>query len=580
MSSASKILTPPSQRVSVFEPKLSIPIYTLIFFLCSLLQTGYAVYVQNQALQIPLVHFLNNPSLYPNDPFGATLPYYSSTLWYGVALLHRFIPLEPLLLTLFLFERFLVIYAAGRLAQAFAPQSKLAVVGAMALIALAISPIIGSGTVVEDYFEQTGFSIPFFLLGIASFYKERPLPCAIWLAIGFNLNSMYGVYALTYLGAVFLLDSTYQRDWKKWTLFFGLFLLLASPVIYLTAVAFGREAVDKQLWLAASKFRFPHHLYPLAWGKENFARFSILIGLLISILYQNRQRVGKLFKYSAIWAGVSGLWVLYAFVAAYIAKSPSMIVMHPGRATDLWYCLAGIALTSGCAVQLEASRGKARWLLAALVFGSSILIWHQVVGTYIIAVCLMAFTFRPVWYYILGRGSTNRVALLLTLVVFLMGVKSFRYRISQTGSFDAALIRRPSSSIEEVVNWASANTPLDAQFLVELVSDPGLPGWEEFRGLAKRPVFVTWKDGSGILWDRPYVQAWAERLNALGFDVTKEESENSKNKLKTLYEELRDEDIKRLQSRFIINYWIVPVNHPSTFPVAFQNLSYKVLKLQ
>ncbi len=576
MSSASKILSPTHKRVSVYEPKISIPIYTLIFFFCSLLQTGYAVYVQNQALQIPLVHFLNNPSLYPNDPFGATLPYYSSTLWYGVALLHRFIPLEPVLLTLFLFERILLIYAAGRLAQAFAPQSKLAVVGAMALLALAISPIIGSGTVVEDYFEQTGFSIPFFLLATASFYKQRPLLCAIWLAIGFNLNSMYGVYAITYLGAAFLLDSTYRRAWKKWMLFFGLFLLLASPAIYLTAAAFGREAVDKQLWLAASKFRFPHHLYPLAWGKENFLRFSILIVLLITILYQNRQRVGKLFKYSAIWAGVCVLWVLYAFVAAYIAKSPSMIVMHPGRATDLWYCLAGIALISGCAVQLEASRGKAKWLLAALVFGSSFLIWYQFVGTYIIAVCLIALTFRPVWYYIL---DTNRVALLLTLVVVLMGFKSFRSRISQTGSFDAALIRRPSSSMEEVIDWTSANTPLEAQFLVELISDPSLPGWEEFRGLAKRPVFVTWKDGSAILWDRPYVQAWAERLNALGFDITKEESTNAKNKLESLYKNLRDEDIKRLQSRFIINYWIVPADHPSAFPVAFQNQSYKVLKL-
>ncbi|MEW5861846.1 MAG: DUF6798 domain-containing protein [Cyanobacteriota bacterium] len=579
MSSASTILPQTGKRESVFDPQLSILIYTLIFFFCSLLQTGYAVYVQNQALQIPLIHFLNNPSLYPNDPFGATLPYYSSTLWYGVALLHRFIPLEPVLLTLFLFERILVIYAAGRLAQAFAPQSKLAVVGAMALLALAISPIVGSGTIVEDYFEQTGFCIPFFLLAIASFYKERPLPCVIWLAIGFNLNSMYGVYALTYLGAVFLLDSTYRRAWKKWMSFFGLFLLLASPAIYLTAAAFGREAVDKQLWLAASKFRFPHHLYPLGWSSQSFAQFGILIVLLSVILYQNRQRVGKLFNYSVIWAGVSVFWVLYAFVAAYIAKSPSMIVMHPGRATDLWYCLAGIALISGCAVQLEASRGKARWLLSAIVFGSSLLIWYQFVGTYIIAVCLIALTFRPVWYYVLGRGSTNRVALLLTLVVFMMGLKSFRYRVSQTGSFDAALIRRPSSSMEEVVNWTSANTPLDAQFLVELVSDPSLPGWEEFRGLAKRPVFVTWKDGSAILWDRPYVQAWAERLNALGFDITKEDSTNAKDRLKIMYEELRDDDIQRLQSRFPINYWIVPVDHPSAFPVAFQNQSYKVLKL-
>ncbi|MBD1834260.1 hypothetical protein H6F61_16550 [Cyanobacteria bacterium FACHB-472] len=567
------------KRISVSDLRLSIPLYTLIFFFASLLQTGYAVFVQNQSLQIPVVHFINNPSLYPNDPFGATLAYYSSTLWYVVAFLNRIIPLEPLLLALFLLERFLLIYATGRLAQSFAPKSKLAMVGAMAILALAMTPIIGSGTVVENYFEQTGFSIPFFLLATASFYKERPFWWAIWLAIGFNLNSMYGVYTITYLGAVFILDSTYRKAWKKWLSFFGLFLILASPAIYLTAAAFGREAIDKQLWLAASKFRFPHHLYPLSWEKTSLAKFGILIGLLIAILYQNRTKVEKLFKHSAIWAGVSVLWVLYAYVAAYIAKSPSMIVMHPGRATDLWYCFAGIALVCVCAMQLEASKGKARWILAAIVFGASILIWHQPVGAYFIAVCLLALTLRPIWYFLLGRGSSNRVALLLTIVVLLTSLNSFRHRLSQTGSFEAALIKRPASSIEEVTNWASVNTPLDAQFLVEFTSDPDIPGWEEFRGLAKRPVFVTWKDGSAILWDRTYAHAWVERFQALGFDVTKEDSENAKSKLQSLYAQLRDEDIKRLQSRFKLDYWVVPVQHSSEFPIAFKNQSYKVLKV-
>ena len=131
--------------------------------------------------------------------------------------------------------------------------------------------------------------------------------------------------------------------------------------------------------------------------------------------------------------------------------------------------------------------------------------------------------------------------------------------------------------MEQVANWASANTSIDAQFLIEPAS-----GWEQFRGLAKRPVFVTWADGSAILWDRMYVKVWAERLRALGFDITREvlDYESAINKFSSLYKKLQDRDIKQLQSNFVINYWIVPVEQFSQFPVAFQNQFYKVLNLK
>lgn len=177
----------------------------------------------------------------------------------------------------------------------------------MALFALPLNPILGNGTIFLPYFEQTALSIAFFLLAIASFYNSRPILAAIWLAIGFNLNSMYGTYAITYLGAVFLLDSTYRRAWKKWVLSFGLFLLIASPAIVLTLSTFGRNAPDNQLWLAASQARFPHHLYPLTWSKLAFGKFGALIVLLIALLHQNRHRMEKLFKHSVIWAGISVL---------------------------------------------------------------------------------------------------------------------------------------------------------------------------------------------------------------------------------------------------------------------------------
>jgi hypothetical protein len=564
------------EKVLLIDLKIPTYVYILLFYISSLLITGYVIYSSNQALQIPLIYKLNDPTLYPNDPFGDTLPYYSSMLWRVIALLVKVIPLEPLLLTLFLVYRLFLIYAASHLAQTFAPKSQLAAVGAMALFALALDPILGSGTIVSNTFEQTGLSIPFFLLATASLYKFNPIWCAVWTAIGFNLNSMYGTYTLTYFGAVFLLDSNYLKAWKKWLPAFGLFLILASPAIFLTLSAFGRGATDNSLWLIASEIRFPHHLYPLTWDKAVFGRFFLLIILLLTFLYQYRDRMGKLFKHSVIWAGVGIFWLAYAFFAAYIAKSPSMIVMHPARGTDLWYCFAAVAFVSACAIKLEETKGWQKRAFLAAVFGATILIWNPILGPYIIAVCIIALILHPVAYYLLCKVSPNRLAILLTLSVFLFGLQNFQSDLSKSKSFAAAFINQPASTLVEVANWANANAPSDAVFIV----DP--TGWgEHFRGLAKRPAFVTWKDGSAILWDRPYVKTWAQRIKALGVDITDSGLTEKKvrQKLKSLYAKMSDEDVKLIQSRFPVKYWIVPPKKVSQFPQVFENKTFKVLEI-
>lgn len=553
-------------------------IYGFILFILSFVVSGYRIYEKNQDIQIPLVHLLNNPSLYPNDPFAATLLNYPSLLWQGVAMAARVVPLEPLLFSLFLLERLLVIYTAGNLGRTLAGESKLAIMGAIAIFAMAISPILGEGTIVENYFEQTGFSIPFFLLAIASFYKSRPIPCAIWTAIGFNLNSMYGTYALTYLAAVFLLDSTYRKVWKKWLIAFGLFLVLASPTIFITISAFKASAIDNQLWFVASQVRFFHHLYPLAWKWYEFGKFAVVIISLVVLLYQNQQKMEKLFKHSAIWTGVSLLWLLYAFLAAYVFKSPSMLVMHPARGTDLWYCFAGTALVSICALKFEASKGRERRFLWALAFICSILFWHSTLALYLIpAVCLIALISQPLWNYILSKNSISRLALLMTLCVFLTGVVSFCTRLNTSNSVAEALFKRPPSAIEEIATWAKVNTSLNEVFLVS----PSFMDWKYFRALAKRPVFITWKDASAILWERTFVQVWAERIREFGLDITQEKAnpQEAYKKLKNLYRQMGEEDIKRLKSRYQLDYWVVPIGQPSTLAIAFQNQAFKVLKL-
>ncbi len=87
-----------------------------IIFLSSIIFTGYQVYSDNHAVQIPFVQWINNPSLFPNDPFVSTFDHYIGPVWQVVAIISNYVPLESLLLIFFLVTRVLILVAAARLA--------------------------------------------------------------------------------------------------------------------------------------------------------------------------------------------------------------------------------------------------------------------------------------------------------------------------------------------------------------------------------------------------------------------------------------------------------------------------------
>src|SRR5262249_30176120 len=147
-----------------------------------------------------------------------------------------------------------------------------------------IKPIMGEGTIVGSYFEQTGLSIPFFLLAAAAFHESRALACAAWLAVGFNIDGMYGIFAASYLGAAFVIDGSYRRDWRRWIPAFLLFLLLASYAIFLGfSTVGGHGHVDGELWRLASRLRSWTHLYPMYWRMGHFLTFGLLLALSLLV---------------------------------------------------------------------------------------------------------------------------------------------------------------------------------------------------------------------------------------------------------------------------------------------------------
>lgn len=547
----------------------------LIIFLSSVFITGYQVYSDNHAVQIPFVQWINDPSLFPNDPFVSTFVHYIGPVWQVVAIISNYIPLESLLLILFLVTRALILVAAARLAMTLYTGSRLAAVGAMAFFALSPSPLIGHGTLVINYFEHTSLSIAFLLLATAAFFSKRPYYWALWLAIGLNLNIMYGTYACVYFTAVFLLDTCYRSNWKDWVLPGILFVILASPTIVPTMSAFQIHAVNKELWLRVSEVRMPFHLYPLTWEHYRFYLFFAFTSCYAILLYLRKKEMNRLFKHGMVWLAVSICWLIYAFVAAYVVKSPAMLIMHPARGTDLFFAFAVIAMIAVLAHLINDKTNHKR--LVILLFFISFMwlnfFYFSLITIYILAIIAVGVFWNPAWKFILKSGDAARLSNIVVLVVLFFAV----FRISSLAKADAMgnIIRLPDSQMMGIADWAKENTSSEDMFLVD-------PHWEEFRALSQRPVFVTWKDGTAMLWERNFVSEWVTRIESFGFNFMNTDqlgTTKGSSQLSRLYEDMDDEDVTILSNNYPISFWVVPIDQPSSLPSVFQTRDFKVLNL-
>jgi hypothetical protein len=530
----------------------------------------------NHSTQIPLVNWLNDGALYPHDPFVAVLARYPSMLWPLVAFLVRVFPLKGTLLVLFGLSRLFAIYAASRLARALAPGSGLAQVGAAALFAFPLESMVGYGMIVGVCLEQTSLAIPCFLLAAAAFHERRPVAWAVWLGVGFGLTSLYGTFALSYFGAVFLLDPEYGRDWKKWVRPLPLFLVLASYEIYMSVVAARSASWDDASWLVAARTRGWTHFYPLTWGWDSFAQFGAFIALFTILITLVRRDAPRVFRYGVVWSAVAGLWLLDAFVAAYVLESRPLMMMQPARATDLLLSFAGIAMVAVTSRGLDGSPDSRarRGGLAALA--ASFLVW-RVPGALIVAALLIVAVIPAVWRRIATWISPRRLAFALVAWVALVGIAEAAERWSDTNDLHDVVFRGPEIPVKQLAAWAKANTPRDAVFLLNPSRDEDL---DQFMGLAERSIFTSVEQGTALFWAPDFVPEWLRRLKAL--DVTPEYRGplSLDEEFDAAFRDLDDDHVLRLKERYHVTYWVVPPQHPSRFPVAWQNDDYKVLDVR
>ena len=566
--------SPPDPRARPAVKGSTLAALALVAFGLSIVATGYSVFTDNQCFQIPLIKRLNDPGLYAGDPFVGTLDRYASMVWPVVALVARIVPTAPLLLALFLLERALLFAGVAYVARGLAPNSRLVPIGLLAYFALAPHAPIGAGTIVTHYFEQTGVSIAFFLLAFGAFVRQRPVLTALALAAGFNANSMYGTFTLTYLGLAFVAMPAPRAAWRSWTRAFILFLFGASPAIVATIRAAAPGSYDAALWLGAARVRLPYHLFPSTFPLIAFAELAVFAAMTTLSVWWTRRSRPDLVRLAGALLVVAAGWVGFSFAAAYVFHSPVLIVTHAARAVDVYLCFVASTAIAALACHLEAGGGRKGMAFAALmgiVCFAPILAWLPFVV--IALVVLLAVAIEALaWRGPLGRGAPVRLAVVVSVIAALLGVNM---ALQRRGSDHGWLLaRKPDPERNLIGAWARDRTDKDATFLVN-------PEWGDFRIFAARPVFVSWEDGSAILWDRPYVAVWVERLRALGVDplASPIPEDGIEREVERRYAALGDDDVAALARRDHLRYWIAPARQISRFPVAFATPRQQVLRL-
>ncbi len=561
--------------------------YGCLCFVTSLIYTGYDAISGNRAVSLAAVELLRDATLYPSDPIRDTLPRYVSVLWWVVAWLSRYFPLEPMELVLFLAARALLFYAVYRLAKALAPGSFLAAASSMTVFALVPQPILAEGTIMVSIFEQSATAVPFVLLALADFIEKRYWRSAIWLGIVTNLTVMYAAYTTIYLFAIALLPA-FRADWKRWVKSIWLLLAVSLPVIALLISQGGTAHPDVALWYKANRFRSAHHLFPLAFALRYWVTFLVSCAFVGAVCFLTRRSYPLLSRLGIAWLAANGIALFMAFVVAYVARFPTATASQPAKAVDLLVAPAGVLVACATSLLLERALGQARvtstFFLYLPLWFISINIWSYSAHPKVALFLWLIASFVVIVYRAWGRGqeareahSSLRCALTLCLALTLV-VGGFRQL--QAGGLRVRFAA--SSDIYPIAVWAQRNTTGDVVFLIP----PGdQDDWPSFRALSRRGVFVTWKDGTHILFAPQYTEEWVNRIAAIGFDIRKQKlglrgrSPVDGSNINELYFKLQDEDVKRIASRYRIDYWIVPVEKPSAFPEVFRHGKWKVLQV-
>lgn len=602
---------------------------TTLLFLCLLaivqpLWNGYQFGVSDHSIQFPMMNRIMDKTLYPNDPMLDTARGYVSFFPRLMVILIEVVGnMEALYFVLHIVSYFLyftMLYYICLLL--FDKMSAI-----LCLILISTSKIVlGGSSIHYTGLYPSSFMLPFVLLAIYLFLRERYAIAYAILGISFNFHVLISSYTF----CMFFCDSLFgvmtgksskSARLKELAKYMGIFLLCAMPA-FIWSLATRGEMTDE--WIRLLRIRSSHHSFPLSWETSHYVNYLLFLSTgVLSLLYPPVTNLHR-----KILAFVLAIGVLCAAGLVFAEYYPVKLVLRGQffRSTNF--------LTIFCVIYVSNYLRRSwtnnvlhkvaviviflalflpsyfNWLTLGLILA---LIAENIVPTpstpprtregqrlnprfwifLLVLMTLLVRNFSPHDSFPNSldlNGMTNllktfledRLLLLIICVaIMLMSVSAFlKNRVFQKLarlSIVALLFiyiipstygrlhpeNRYSEGWRDVQRWAKENTQKADLFL----TPPYMTG---FRIFSQRPIVGEWKDGTQQYFDAAYSYEWWRRMQ----DV---KSNNWGNRD---FDNLGKVRYIELAKKYGATYLVLPSSVSVDVPKPYDNGQYAVYRLK
>jgi uncharacterized protein DUF6798 len=521
---------------------------------------GFSFGASNHEFDLPLVNWLRDPTLYPQDPIREAFARFPTIFWDIVAYLSRSFSPERVVFIFFLLTKLLFFLALARIVGARVKDNRLT---ACIVFSVALSPFLndqtplGASIVLDAVQTQTTLAVALLLWVGCLLLEEHWIAAALLCALTVYLDALYFVFMIFAFAAFAVFD---WRRHKAAILVASLLgAVISLPWLFLFRGVAYREYPDGYVEALLAFYPFhlnlrSHEAYELMSG-AGLVIAAVLLGVVARKASNDRDvRLEVLtasFLVPVIVGAIIGeihltpllarlqllradtFLLLYSILLVQIYGANLLRSAARGPATNfflgvtaillpvseevglLWLVFVGMALWADPGERLErflgwlAPRLFIRAIALGLLLAGVVAAWKQhaewsfmaAIALAILAACFFASNKRD--------GELGGITVLLcglALLFLLISRVTAIPRLWNPKIAPTAL----ESNWRGVQEWSRAHTPPDALFLV-----PTYPGG--FREFSQRSSWGEWKDGQAMYHYPPFEQEYRKRMMAVGY---------------------------------------------------------------
>jgi hypothetical protein len=583
---------------------------------------GFSYGVGNHAIQLPLVNWLRDPRLYPDDPIIGAFEWHATFFWPVVAYLSSWLNTRDVLFIFFVLTKTLFFVALASLTANFLKDFWWT---ACIIIGIALSPFFseetpfGASDILNTVQTHTSFAIALVVSANVFLLNKRWRLAVVLLAITFYVNALFALYNLFAVAGFAILDWKEQRREILSACF--LVALLTLPWFLFSR---GKvPGVFPEDFFSTLLFFYPYHVtlqsHPASDWLLGSAILLATIGMvtLASKLGSRRHRrlelLAGLYFVPVLVGGIIGEFPIASLVRLQFLRADTLLFLYSIIILQLY----GVKVTTGdrrdvsvpllilgtfavlAPLFLRPGGGLAQFILLALLAILALQLIEPL-PVFLLMLVLTLVRLRQTW--IPGRlvflgttvsgvflawtwldglrsanavahlndrtndsGRESRLALTACVLVLIGGLVA---TIPATSRFwNPVNESRATTAWREVQQWAEANTPLNARFLVP-------PHPYGFRVFSKRSVYVDWKDGDIVYIFPEYAPEWRRRMEELGIELIKNQF-SPKAQIEQ-YKKQHWDRLVRVASAHNLSYIVHYTDTPYPARAAFKNELYAI----